>query len=355
MKLILHQFELPLKHEFTIAYASRTTQETLIVELREVGASAPARALAGEAPAATSGFGEATTNPYYDVTLENMSAALEATRPAIEKHDLRDPAVFWEELHTKLSPTPFAQCALDEAAHDLWGKKLGQPVHRLWGLDPAAGPPTDYTIGIDAIETMVAKLNEFPNWPVYKIKLGTPRDVDIIKELRQHTSSPFRVDANCGWSVEETLDNAARFKDLDVEFIEQPLPADDWEGMRKVYRHCALPVIADESCIVEADVEKCHGYFNGVNIKLTKCGGLTPARRMITRARQLGMKVMVGCMTESTVGISAIAQLLPLLDYVDMDGALLLAKDIATGVRVVNGRAVYPDENGCGVRLLSAC
>jgi L-alanine-DL-glutamate epimerase-like enolase superfamily enzyme len=139
---------------------------------------------------------------------------------------------------------------------------------------------------------------------------------------------------------------------LGVEFVEQPLPADDWDGMRRVHSQSTLPLVADESCIVESDVARCAGFFHGVNIKLTKCGGLTPARRMIAEARQLGLRVMVGCMLESTVGISAIAQLLPLLDYVDMDGAVLLAEDIASGVRVERGRVVYPDTPGNGVTLL---
>jgi L-alanine-DL-glutamate epimerase-like enolase superfamily enzyme len=137
-----------------------------------------------------------------------------------------------------------------------------------------------------------------------------------------------------------------------VEFIEQPLPAGDWEGMQQVHRDSALPVIADESCLVEEDVDRCAGHFHGINIKLTKCGGLTPARRMIRRARERGLKVMVGCMTESTVGISAIAQLLPLLDYVDMDGAALIAQDVATGVQVVKGRAVFPKGPGHGLELI---
>ena len=160
------------------------------------------------------------------------------------------------------------------------------------------------------------------------------------------------MDANCGWTVPQTITTAAQLKALGVQFIEQPLPAEDWAGSQQLMQEADLPIIADESCIVEADVDRCHGHFHGVNIKLVKCGGMTPARRMITRAKQLGMKAMVGCMTESTVGISAIAQLAPLLDYVDMDGAALLASDIATGVRVQRGRCVFPQENGNGVQLL---
>jgi L-alanine-DL-glutamate epimerase-like enolase superfamily enzyme len=174
-----------------------------------------------------------------------------------------------------------------------------------------------------------------------------------VKELRQHTDAVFRVDANCAWGVEETIENSRQLKPLGVEFIEQPMRADDMEGMKEVYQRSELPLIADESCITEADVAKCHGYFHGVNIKLTKCGGLTPARRMIAEAKSQGMKVMVGCMTESSVGISAIAQLLPLLDYVDMDGALLLSKDIASGVTIDYGKVNYSEVNGTGVTLIA--
>jgi L-alanine-DL-glutamate epimerase-like enolase superfamily enzyme len=199
---------------------------------------------------------------------------------------------------------------------------------------------------------MVEKLAEFPGWPVYKIKLGTARDLEIVRALREHTSATFRVDANCGWTADETIRNSRALKELNVEFIEQPLPADRWDDMRRVVAESALPVIADESCIVEGDVDRCAGHFHGINIKLVKCGGLTPARRMIARARQLKLQVMVGCMTESTVGISAIAQLLPLLDYVDMDGAVLLASDIATGVTLDHGVCRFPDVPGNGVRLI---
>ncbi|MCL4169252.1 UNVERIFIED_CONTAM: hypothetical protein GTU68_049565, partial [Idotea baltica] len=183
-------------------------------------------------------------------------------------------------------------------------------------------------------------------------KLGTKNDLEIIKELRKHTDAIFRVDANCGWEPQETIDNSKILKDFGVEFIEQPLRADNWEGHKLVFKNSSLPIIADESCQVEADVAKCHNHFHGVNVKLTKCGGLTPARRMLNEAKSLNMKTMVGCMTESTVGISAIAHLLPLLDYVDMDGALLLAKDIAIGVTIIDGKTTYSNELGTGVSLI---
>ena len=337
MQLKIHEFDLPLAHTFTISRESITVQKTLIVELEEDGYR---------------GYGEATTNNYYGFTFENMAAAIERVRGDLESHTLEDPVALWQQLHPKLKDNPFAQCALDQAAHDLWGKKLGQPVYRLWGLEAKNLPLTDYTIGIDEIDVMVAKMQEFPDWPIYKIKLGTAHDLDIVRALRKHTTAIFRVDANCGWSAEETIRNSHELKQLNVEFIEQPLPADQNDAMEQVYRDSALPVIADESCIVESDVDRCVNRFHGINIKLVKCGGLTPARRMITRARELGLQVMVGCMTESTVGISAIAQLLPLLDYVDMDGALLLAKDIATGITIERGNCKYSSEPGCGVKLI---
>ena len=339
MKLRIHEFELSLKHPFAISRESYTSQPTVIVELEEAGHQ---------------GFGEATANRYYGVTSQGIVAALESVRDELEARQLEDPAELWDELREQLHGHPFAQCALDEAAHDLWGKKLGKPVYQLWGLTLDNLPPSNYTIGIDDIEVMVAKMRELPDWPVYKVKLGTDRDIEIVRALRQESNSPFRVDANCGWGLSETLENARQFQALNVEFIEQPLPADRWADMRTARAESALPLIADESCITPDDVERCADCFHGINIKLVKCGGLTPARRMIARARQLGLRVMVGCMTESTVGISAIAQLLPLLDYVDMDGALLLAEDVASGVALEQGYCRYPQENGTGVRLLNS-
>jgi L-alanine-DL-glutamate epimerase-like enolase superfamily enzyme len=254
-------------------------------------------------------------------------------------------------LGAQLSDRPFALCALDLALHDLWGKLRGQPVWQLWGLQADNAPTSNYTIGIDSIPKMVEKAREVADWPLLKIKLGTKEDLDIVRELRKHTRALFRVDANCGWTAEQTIDYAPELKELGVEFIEQPLPAEDRDGARKVFEHCVLPVIADESCVSEDDVARCAGHFHGINIKLVKCGGLAPARRMVYQARQLGLRVMAGCMTESTVGISALGQLAPLLDYVDMDGAALLADDLADGVKVIAGRPRYPHTPGNGVTL----
>ena len=338
MQLKLHAYDLPLRHTFTISRESITSQPTLIVELSAGGIS---------------GYGEATANAYYGFTIERMARDLDKVRGAIADFGSPDDP---EGLHDALAPhlkdDPFALCAVDQAAYDLWGKSENLPTWKLWRLSLEKLPASDYTIGIDKIDVMVAKLNEFPGWPIYKIKLGTDRDLEIVRELRSHTGATFRVDANCGWTAEQTIHNALELKSLGVEFIEQPLKADRWEEMRRVRGESVLPIVADESCIVETDVDRCAGVFHGINIKLVKCGGLTPARRMIAKARELGLSVMVGCMTESSVGISAIAQLLPLLDYVDMDGAVLLAKDIASGVRLDRGRCIYPDVPGNGVTLL---
>jgi L-alanine-DL-glutamate epimerase-like enolase superfamily enzyme len=337
-ELLLHEFELPLEHVFAISRGAVAVQPTLIVELTD---------------GTHHGFGEATTNTYYGATLSGMRISLEAVRATVEAIDSQvEPSQLWSQLAPHLEHDSFAQCALDQAAWDLWGKQQGIPLRKLWGLEVRNAPQSSFTIGIDAIDVMVAKLHEAPGWPSYKIKLGGANDLDVVREIRRHTRTPFRVDANCGWTGDEAIEKARALAELNVDFIEQPLPADDWSGAHRLFVESALPIIADESCRHEADVERCHGAFHGINIKLVKCGGLTPARRMVNRARQLGLRTMLGCMTESTVGISAVAQLLPLVDYADVDGAALLAQDIASGVRVDRGVCQFPNVNGAGVRLL---
>lgn len=337
MKLELKKYVLELKHTFTISRESHDTQDTLIACL----------SLDGE-----TGYGEATSNPYYKITVESMKSEIEEIRGEIENFDFETPEKFHAFLVSK-GLSNFSICALDLAAHDLYGKLQGKPLYEIWNTNNSKYPISNFTIGLDNTEKMVEKMEEQP-WPIYKIKLGSDRDLEIVKELRKHTDATFRVDANCGWTTDQAIENSKELKELGVEFIEQPLPADDLEGLRKVRENAVLPIMADESCIVEADVDKCAGIFDGINIKLTKCGGLTPALRMIKNAKSHGLKVMVGCMTESTVGISAIAQLLPQLDYVDMDGAMLLKKDIAIGVEILeDGKVLFPRRNGSGVELIS--
>jgi L-Ala-D/L-Glu epimerase len=339
MKLTLSHFELKSRHPFSISRETTIVQPTLIVELEQDGLC---------------GYGETNSDTFYGCTLENMGQALESVRSYVESRPIGDPDALWQELDPQLSENRFAQNAIDQAAWDLWGKVCGAPVWQLWGLTLEHCPPTDYTIGIDTIDTMIAKLKETPGFPVYKIKLGTKNDLEIIRALRSVTDATFRVDANCAWSGAETIEKSHALKELGVEFIEQPMPRENWKEMERVYRESALPIIADESCQTEDDVARCTGLFHGVNVKLPKCGGLTPAKRMLKAARRHSMKTMVGCFMESSVGISATAQVLPLLDYADIDGILLIAEDIATGVTIEHGRILFPQENGCGVRMFGS-
>ena len=337
MLLKYKSINLPFRYPFTISRGTKTHQPSLLVELEYFGIK---------------GYGEAPAIVYYDITVDKMIADLLAKKSFIEKFAFTHPERYWHYLHHLLPQNPFLVCALDMAGWDLYGKLEGKPLYSLWNLDLSKNPVTDYTIGIDTIDNMVIKMKEKP-WPIYKIKLGTDNDVGIITELRKHTSSVFRIDANAGWKTREALEKINAFEKLDVEFIEQPLAKDDWEGMKFLFKNSSLPLIADESCVSEHDVEKCHEHFHGINIKLTKCGGITPALRMISRARELKMKVMVGSMNESSIGTSAIAQLLPLLDYVDMDGPLLLADDVAEGVQFEDGKVLYRNCNGIGVSVNS--
>lgn len=346
MNLTLHQFALPLAHTFTISRGSIDTRGSLIVELTAGGQT---------------GLGEVTENSYYGQTLESMSAVVEKLRPLIESFDLakRSPQELWEKLNEKLNGNMFPLCAIDEAAHDLHARLRGEPLREIWrkqGLfedEARTTPDSSYTIGIASIDEMIVRLQERPGWSVYKIKLGTKDDVEIVRRLREHTNAVFRVDANCAWTAEETVRNSRELAFLNVEFIEQPLPADaSDEDKRLVFEQSTLPVIADESCLVESDVDRCHSHFHGVNVKLSKCGGLTPALRMMKRARGLGLQTMLGCMIESSVGISAGAQLLPMLDYADLDGAVLLRDDPARGVVIDTGRIELPDSPGTGAELV---
>jgi len=279
-----------------------------------------------------------------------MIEDLERKRMFVKKFSFTDPERYWHYAHHLFPINNFLVCALDMAGWDLYGKLRGKQLHQLWNLDTTKSPLTDYTIGIDTIEKMIAKIKEKP-WPIYKIKVGFENDIETITELRKHTNSIFRVDANAAWTLEEALIKIPSLKELGVELIEQPLAKDNWEGMKVLYNESPLPIFADESCVIESDVEKCHQYFHGINIKLTKCSGITPARRMITKAKELNMKVMLGCMNESSIGTAAIAQLAPLADYIDADGTLLLTEDTGSGVSFEDGKIIYNNLHGLGVEV----
>lgn len=279
-----------------------------------------------------------------------MIKALSFKRLMVEKFAFTDPERYWHYLHHLYPKHPFLVCALDIAAWDLYGKMRNAPLYQLWNTKWENIPLTDYTIGIDTIEKMVHKMEEKP-WPVYKIKVGIEDDFKRVKALRDKTDAIIRVDANAGWTVEEALYNIDKLADLGVELVEQPLAKDNWEGMRILFEKSKLPLIADESCVFEEDVIKCKDHFHGINIKLTKCSGITPALRMIKHARELGLKVMMGSMNETTIGTAAIAHFLPQLDYVDMDGPLLLDKDIAEGVQFDFGKVTVTDLPGLGIKV----
>lgn len=333
MKVNYWHFNLPFRHPFTISKGTKIHQPSLVVEL----ALGPFR-----------GYGEAPAITYYNITVEQMIEDLERKKTFVEKFAFTDPERYWHYLHHLFPANPFLVCALDMAGWDLFGKMKGKPLYKIWSTNFDKTIPTDYTIGIDSIEKMVEKMKEKP-WPVYKIKLGTADDIAVVQALRKHTDAVFRADANAAWTTEEALEKIPVLAQLGVELIEQPLEKNNWEGMKTLYEKSVLPLLADESCVSEKDVEKCAGHFHGINIKLTKCSGITPAKRMIQQARELGLKVMMGSMNESTLGSSAIAHFLPQLDYTDADGPLLLAKDIATGLQYDYGAVKPTDLPGLGV------
>jgi L-Ala-D/L-Glu epimerase len=333
MKLQYWPYNLKFRHPFTISKGTKTHQPTLITAL-ELGGLI--------------GYGEAPAITYYDITVEKMIEDIERKKMFIEKFAFTEPARYWHYLHHLLPQNPFLVCALDMAAWDLYGKIKRKQLYELWKGDVSKNPLTDYTIGIDAQEKMIAKLKERP-WPIYKIKVGTADDIAVVKALRQNTDAILRVDANAAWSLETALALIPQLKELGVELVEQPLAKDNWEGMKILFEKSSLPLFADESCVFEKDVEKCKHHFHGINIKLTKCSGITPALRMIEKARELDLKIMVGCMNESTIGAAAIAHLLPFIDYADMDGPLLLEEDIATGIEYVNGKITYSGTPGLGI------
>ncbi|MEI9945406.1 MAG: dipeptide epimerase [Chitinophagaceae bacterium] len=335
MKVNYFPYNLKFRHPFTISKGTKTHQPTLIVELEHFGVK---------------GYGEAPAIAYYNITVEKMIEDLERKKVFVEKFAFTEPERYWHYLHHLLPQNPFLVCALDMAAWDMFGKLKKKKLYELWNGDITKNPVTDYTIGIDSTEKMIAKVKEKP-WPIYKIKVGTADDIANVKALRENTDAVFRVDANAAWDVETALKIIPQLKELGVEFIEQPLAKDNWEGMKILYKESSLPLFADEACVFENDVEKCKDHFHGINIKLTKCSGITPALRMIKKARELHLQVMVGCMNESTIGSAAIAHLLPLIDHADMDGPLLLEEDVATGIGYEFGRVTYSDKPGLGIEF----
>jgi L-alanine-DL-glutamate epimerase-like enolase superfamily enzyme len=327
--------ELRTKHPFIIARGGQSDYRTVWVRLKDGDGN--------------EGWGEAAPTKFYGETTETVLAALDTYGAHLpdDPFDLEEAERRWEEL---LHRNPAARAALSSALHDLVGKRLGVPLYRLWGLDPTKAPRSTFTIGIDQPEKMRAKVREAEQYPILKIKLGTDRDVEILRTIRDTTDREIRVDANCGWTLKQTVRMLPVLEEFGVTVLEQPLPADQLDGLGEIRRRADIPVIADESCETAADIPPLVGKVDGINIKLAKCGGLREAIRMIAIARAHGMTVMVGCMIESSIGITAAAHFTPLVDIVDLDGAALLADDPFVGATIDGGQVSLPTGPGLGVR-----
>lgn len=333
--------ELMLKQPFEVAHGRSTHRRSLIVSLNDE---------------AHVGHGEAPEIVYAGVVVEKMLAALDETRCSGELEAalaIESPVDRWPGLRAMFSSTMPLVAAIDAAGWDLYAKAGGQTVRAAMGVSTPSDPISCWTIGIDEPEVMMDALRAVPNWPAYKIKLGRGSiadDLAIVERLRALTPSPFRLDANTGWSPRDTIWIAERLVGLNVSFIEQPTPPDADDSLAEWVGDCALPVFADESCQVLDDVGRCAALgYAGVNVKPAKCGGLTPAKQMLESAKAMGMQTMLGCMIESSVGISAIAQLVGLADYADLDGAALIQPTGFDGVRLDEGRVCFPDRLGLGV------
>ncbi|OLC04262.1 MAG: hypothetical protein AUH78_24740 [Gemmatimonadetes bacterium 13_1_40CM_4_69_8] len=295
------------------------------------------------------GWGEADPSKYYGETADTVLAMLKKLEPYLPKDPFDLEAA--EARFAQVVPqNGAARAAVSAALHDLVGKRLGQPLWRLWGLDPAKAPRSSFTIGIDTAEQIRRKVAEASAYPILKVKLGTDRDEEILGVIRDATDKPIRVDANAGWTRERAMAMLPVLREYGVEFVEQPLPPDDLEGTAAVRRRGVLPVVVDESCLTAADIPRVADAADGINIKLAKCGSLREALRMIATARAHGMLVMVGCMIESSLGITAAAHFTPLVDAADLDGAALTANDPFVGATIDGGEIRLPTGPGLGVR-----
>ncbi|MGI9180167.1 MAG: dipeptide epimerase [Longimicrobiaceae bacterium] len=300
------------------------------------------------------GWGEAAATPFYGETAETVTAILPRLGAALADAAAGDPFAIErieQALGRVIGRNPAAKSAISAALHDLVGKRLGQPVWRLWGLDPGDAPRSSFTIGIDELEVMRGKVREAADYPILKIKVGTERDEAILRMIREEApQKTLYVDANTAWTVKQAIEAVAMLREFGVEFVEQPLPKGDIEGLRLLRERSPLPIFVDESCETSADIPRLAGAADGVNIKLAKCGSLREAIRIVHCARAHGMQVMLGCMVESTLGIAAAVQLAPLMDYVDLDGAALLANDPFRGPGLEpDGTLRFNGDPGLGV------
>ena len=328
-------YELKLAHVFTVASYSRTTTPDVQVELEWEGVT---------------GYGEASMPPYLGQSVETVTNFLNK----VDLSQFNDPFKM-EDILTyvdSLSPGDgAAKCAIDIALHDLVGKLLGQPWYKLWGLDPAKAPSTTFTIGIDTPEVVKEKtLEAVGKFNILKVKVGLDTDVEMIETIRTVTDVPLAVDANQGWKDRsKALDEIFWLKEHGIVMVEQPMPKEQLDDIAWLTEHSPLPIFADESIQRMKDIPSLMGAYNGINIKLMKCTGMREGWKMANMARALGMKVMVGCMTETSCAVSAAAQFSPFVDFADLDGNLLIANDRFDGVKVVDGKLTLPDRPGIGV------
>lgn len=295
------------------------------------------------------GYGESAPSGYYGQNQETVAEALTAIAPLLSD---RDPFEIEEIISSLVQQFPHnlaAVSAVDIALHDLIAKKLGVPLYRFFGLTKENTPLTSYTIGIDTVDKMVEKVKEARQYPVLKVKVGFENDIEAIAAIRCQTDATIRVDANCAWDVEEAILKIRELSQYRIEFVEQPIEPGSPEALRKVRENAPLPIISDESSVVPEDVPRLFGCVDGINIKLTKCGGLRQALKMIHTAKSGGLKVMLGCMIESSISITAAAHLSPLADWADLDGNLLIKDDPFRGVTVKEGKLILPDAPGLGI------
>ena len=327
--------ELRTKHPFVIARGGQSDHRTVWVRLTD-----------GEGH---EGWGEAAPSKFYGETADSVVAALKVYGSMLpdDPFNLEDAERRWEN---KLRANAAARAALSAALHDLVGKRLGVPVYRMWGLDPCMAPKSTFTIGLDTPERIKTKVLEAEQYPILKVKLGTDRDVEILRAIREATDKEIRVDANCGWTVKQAIRMLPVLDEFGVTVLEQPVPPHDLDGLGAIAAQADIPIIADESCLTATDIPPLIGRVDGINIKLAKCGGLREALRMIAVARAHGLMVMVGCMIETSLGITTAAHFTPLVDIVDLDGAALLADDPFIGARIDGGHVTLPSGPGLGVR-----
>ena len=335
LHLKFFHYELKLAHVFTVASYSRTTTPDVQVELECEGIT---------------GYGEASMPPYLGQSVESVTNFLNK----VDLSQFNDPFKM-EDILTYVDSLSegdgAAKCAIDIALHDLVGKLMGQPWYRIWGLDPAKAPSTTFTIGIDTPEVVKEKtLEAVGKFNILKVKVGLDTDVQMIETIRTVTDVPLAVDANQGWKDRsKALDEIFWLKEHGIVMVEQPMPKERLDDIAWLTEHSPLPIFADESIQRMKDIPSLVGAYNGINIKLMKCTGMREGWKMANMARALGMKVMVGCMTETSCAVSAAAQFSPYVDFADLDGNLLIANDRFDGVKVVNGKLTLPDRPGIGV------